>query len=59
MAAPTQRAFRTRFNIRTAASLPGRQSIALRVNTFRVSGNAKKNTRDLQRASEQPKTLRR
>ena len=55
----TQRAFRTRFNIRTEAPLPGRQSIALWVNTFRVSGNVEKNTRDLQRAPEHSKTLRR
>ena len=48
----TQRAFRTRFNIRTGAPLPSRQSIALWVNTFRVGGNVEKNTRDLQRASE-------
>ena len=38
----TQRAFWTRFNIRTGAPLPGRQSIALWVNTFRVSGNVEK-----------------
>ena len=55
----TQRAFRTRFNIPTGAPLPGRQSIALWVNTFRVSGNVDKNTRDLQRSSVHPKTLRR
>ena len=55
----TQRAFLTRFNIRTATPLPGLQSIALWINTFRVSGNVEKNTRDLQRASEQPKTLTR
>ena len=48
----TQRAFRTPFNIRTEASLPGRQSIALWVNTFGVSGNVEKNIRDLRRASE-------
>lgn len=55
----TQRAFRTRFNIRSRAPLPGRQSIVSWVSTFRVSGNVEKNTRDLQRASEQLKTLRR
>ena len=37
-----RRAFRTRFNIRPGTPLPGRQSIALWVNTFRVSGNVKK-----------------
>ena len=55
----TQRVFRTQFNIRTGAPLPGRQSIALWVNTFRVSGNVEKNTRNLQKASEYLKTLRR
>ena len=56
----TQRAFRTRFNIRAEAPLPSRQSIALWVNTFRVGVNVKKkNIRDLQRASEHPKILRR
>ena len=54
----TQRAFRIRFNIRTGAPLPGRQSLVLWVNTFRVNGNVEKNTRDLQRTSEQPKSLR-
>ena len=37
----TQRAFRVRFNIRTRAPLPG-QSVALWVNTFRISGNVEK-----------------
>ena len=37
------------------SSTSRRQSIALWVNTFRVSGNEEKNTRDLQRASEQPR----
>ena len=43
----THRAFWTRFNIRTGVPLLGRQSIALWINTFRVSGNVEKNTRDL------------
>ena len=55
----TRRDFRSRFNIRIGAPLPGRQSIALWVNTFRVSDNVEKNTRDLQKASEHLKTLRR
>lgn len=38
----TQRAFRTRFNIRSRAPLPGRQSIVSWVSTFRVSGNVEK-----------------
>ena len=53
----TQRAFRVRFNIHTGAPLPGQQSIDLWVNTFRVSGNVEKNTRDLQRASERSDVL--
>ena len=53
----TLRAFRTRFNIRTGVPLPDWQSIALWVNTFRVSGDVGKNTRDLQRASERPDVL--
>ena len=53
----TQRAFRIQFNIRTGAPLPGRQSIALWVNTFRVNGNVEKNTKDQQKASERPDVL--
>ena len=43
----TRRAFKNRFNIRTEVPLPSRQSIALWVNTFRVSGSVEKNTRDM------------
>ena len=45
----TQRGFRTPFDIRTGAPLSDRQSIALWVIIFRVSGNVEKNTRDLQK----------
>ena len=38
----TQLVFRTQFNIRTGAPLPAWQSIALWVNTFRVSDNVEK-----------------
>ena len=53
----TQRAFRTRFNIRTGAPLRDQQSMTLWVNIFRVSGNVEKNTRDLRRASERRDVL--
>ena len=43
----TQRAFRDGFNISTGAPLPGRQSIALWVNTFMVCGNVGKKTQGI------------